>query len=201
LSIVRLLVERLAVREGWLAGAALTLAAFNLAFRIGNEMVQVWDESLFAITAQEMVESGRWIATTFRGTLDYYNSKPPLHLWLVALSFKAFDPGLVSLRLPSIVAAWGLAWHSYQLLDLNRSAQEPVPVAAAGDCRPRRLRHDVAARRSLRGADGWWELSHRRERRCVPSHADDLWLGPPDGDARLVPLATTGRQTLYRRRP
>jgi hypothetical protein len=31
------------------------------------------------------------------------------------------------------------------------------------------------------------------------SHADDLWLGPAAVDARLVPLATTGRQTLYRR--
>jgi hypothetical protein len=30
--------------------------------------------------------------------------------------------------------------------------------------------------------------------------ADDLWLGAPGLDARLVPVATTGRQTLYRRR-
>ena len=69
-------------------------------------MVQVWDESLFAITAGEMLDSGDWIGTTFLGSLDYYNSKPPLHVWLVALSFKAFGPGLVSLRLPAIVAAW-----------------------------------------------------------------------------------------------
>jgi 4-amino-4-deoxy-L-arabinose transferase-like glycosyltransferase len=106
LSLVRLLVERLAHRRGWLAGAVLALAALNLTFRIGNEMVQVWDESLFAITAEEMVASGEWIATTFRGSLDYYNSKPPLHVWLVALSFKVLGPGLVSLRLPAMVAAW-----------------------------------------------------------------------------------------------
>ena len=106
LSSVRLLLERLALRGGWLAGAVLVIAAFNLAFRIGNEMVQVWDESLFAITAAEMVESGDWIGTTFLGSLDYYNSKPPLHVWLVALSFKVFGPGLVSLRLPAIAAAW-----------------------------------------------------------------------------------------------
>jgi 4-amino-4-deoxy-L-arabinose transferase-like glycosyltransferase len=106
LSLVRLLVERLALRGGWLAGAVLAIAAFNLAFRIGNELVQVWDESLFAITAGEMVDSGDWIGTTFLGALDYYNSKPPLQMWLVALSFKAFEPGLVSLRLPSILAAW-----------------------------------------------------------------------------------------------
>jgi 4-amino-4-deoxy-L-arabinose transferase-like glycosyltransferase len=69
-------------------------------------MVQVWDESLFAITAGEMASSGDWIGTTFLGSLDYYNSKPPLHVWLVALSFTVFGQGLVSLRLPAMAAAW-----------------------------------------------------------------------------------------------
>ena len=85
LSTVRLLLERSAPRGGVADRCGLVLAAFNLAFRIGNELVQVWDESLFAITAGEMVESGDWIGTTFLGSLDYYNSKPPLHVWLVAL--------------------------------------------------------------------------------------------------------------------
>jgi hypothetical protein len=31
------------------------------------------------------------------------------------------------------------------------------------------------------------------------SGARDFWLGEPGADARLVPVATTGRQTLYRR--
>lgn len=106
LALVRLLVGRLTPHGGWLAGAVLSVAAFNLAFRIGNELVQDWDESLFAITADEMVASGDWIRTTFLGSLDYYNSKPPLHMWLVALAFKAFGPGLVTLRLPTMIAAW-----------------------------------------------------------------------------------------------
>ena len=106
MTLVRLFVGRLATRGGMLAGAVLAVAAFNLAFRIGSELVQVWDESLFANTAWEMVASGHWIGTTFLGSLDYYNSKPPLHVWLVALSFKAFGPGLAALRLPSVVAAW-----------------------------------------------------------------------------------------------
>jgi len=106
LASVRLLLERSVPRGGWLIGAVLALAVFNLAFRIGNELVQVWDESLFAITAGEMVESGDWIGTTFLGSLDYYNTKPPLQVWLVALTFKAFGQGLVTLRLPAMTAAW-----------------------------------------------------------------------------------------------
>ena len=48
----------------------------------------------------------RIIATTFLGKLDYYNTKPPLNVWLIALSFKAFGMNLVSLRLVSALSAW-----------------------------------------------------------------------------------------------
>jgi len=106
LSLSRLLAARLDPQSWWLAGAVLALAAFNLSFRIGNEMVQVWDEALYAITAREVVSSGHWIGTTFLGELDYYNTKPPLNVWLIALSFKAFGIGIVPLRLPAVLSAW-----------------------------------------------------------------------------------------------
>jgi 4-amino-4-deoxy-L-arabinose transferase-like glycosyltransferase len=86
--------------------AVLALAAFNLWFRIGAELVTEWDESLYAITAGELVSRSDWIGTTFRGTLDYYNTKPPLNVWLIALAFKTFGVSLVSLRLVSAIAAW-----------------------------------------------------------------------------------------------
>jgi 4-amino-4-deoxy-L-arabinose transferase-like glycosyltransferase len=53
-----------------------------------------------------MLDSGNWIATTTNGRLDYYNAKPPLNIWLVALSFKAFGRNLVALRLVSAASAW-----------------------------------------------------------------------------------------------
>lgn len=91
---------------GGLALAVLLLAALNVAFRIGRESVQTWDEALYAFSALEMLSSGDWIRTTIQGATDYYNAKPPLNVWLIALSFKAFGVSIVSLRLPSIVAAW-----------------------------------------------------------------------------------------------
>lgn len=86
--------------------AVLALAAFNLTFRLGHEVVTEWDESLYAISAWEMARSHCWIASTFMGSLDYYNTKPPLNLWLISLSFKTFGPSLVSLRLWSAMSAW-----------------------------------------------------------------------------------------------
>lgn len=89
-----------------LALAALALTMFNLTFRLDREMVQVWDESLYATSAIEMIESGEWVVTTFQGAVDYYNSKPPLNVWLIALSFKTFGVSIASLRAPSALSAW-----------------------------------------------------------------------------------------------
>ena len=93
-------------RYAVLAAAILCLAAFNLTFRLGSEIVTEWDESLYAISAWEMLHSHDWIGTTFMGSLDYYNTKPPLNVWLIALAFKALGPTLLSLRIWSISAAW-----------------------------------------------------------------------------------------------
>lgn len=88
------------------ACAVLALAAFNLSFRLGQEFVTEWDESLYAISAWEAVTHGNWIGTTFLGEVDYYNTKPPLNIWLIALSFKAFGASIWSLRLASALSAW-----------------------------------------------------------------------------------------------
>ncbi len=85
----------------------LCLAAFNLGFRLNAEVVREWDESLYANAAWEMHTSGEWLATTFQWALDYYNTKPPLNVWLIAFSFKILGVNLVALRLPSVLAAWG----------------------------------------------------------------------------------------------
>ena len=89
-----------------LAAAVLALALFNLTFRLGSEFVTEWDELLYGQTAWEILSRGSWLGTTFYGQLDYYNTKPPLLVWLIALSFKAFGANLVSLRLASVVSAW-----------------------------------------------------------------------------------------------
>src|SRR6476469_8466403 len=89
-----------------LAVLTLMLAILNLGFRLDREVVTTWDESLYATSAAEMVQSGNWLVTTFHGDVDYYNTKPPLNVWLIAASFKLFGINLWSLRLPSFMAAF-----------------------------------------------------------------------------------------------
>jgi len=115
-------------------------------------------------------------------------------------------PRRAALVVASFVVALGaaeskLAWHSYRLLDVKRSAQSLF------------LAHESAIAGQHIYATGWPHADRFVVQsvggRCITvgsvdlflaaSHADDLWLGPVAADPRLVPLATTGRQTLYRR--
>jgi 4-amino-4-deoxy-L-arabinose transferase-like glycosyltransferase len=89
-----------------LAWLVLAVAALNLSFALTAETVAEWDESLYALSATEMLDSGNWIVTTFDGKVDYYNSKPPLNVWILALSFKVLGTHLLSLRLVAAIAAW-----------------------------------------------------------------------------------------------
>lgn len=107
----------------------LALAAFNLTYRLNQETVTEWDESLYATSAAEMVQSGNWTATTFLGEIDYYNTKPPLNVWLIAASFKAFGLNLWSLRLPSVLAA---LFTVVLLLIWTRHAYSPTLAIGAG---------------------------------------------------------------------
>jgi 4-amino-4-deoxy-L-arabinose transferase-like glycosyltransferase len=86
--------------------AVLALTAFNLTFRLADGAITEWDESLYALSAAEMLETDDWVATRFLGRIDYYNAKPPLNVWLIALSFKAFGISTWSLRLVSLLSAW-----------------------------------------------------------------------------------------------
>lgn len=85
---------------------AFVLATLHLTVRLDREMVDVWDESIYATSALEMRASRAWAVTTFQGAADYFNSKPPLNVWLIVGAFDLFGVGLVPLRLPSAVAAW-----------------------------------------------------------------------------------------------
>lgn len=63
-------------------------------------------ESRYAFVAQEMFLSGNWIVPKlpWRGEIEPYLGKPPLHFWLTAASFTLFSMDEWSARLPSFLA-------------------------------------------------------------------------------------------------
>jgi 4-amino-4-deoxy-L-arabinose transferase-like glycosyltransferase len=84
---------------------SLALAAWVLFYRLGELPIILWDESRLANNALEMANSGLSWITTYDGSPDHWNTKPPLLIWLMSLSIKCFGASELSVRIPSVMAA------------------------------------------------------------------------------------------------
>ena len=58
------------------------LVVFALFFGLGKPFFQIWDEGRILINTFEMAQSGQWMATTFEGKPEFWNTKPLLLHWL-----------------------------------------------------------------------------------------------------------------------
>jgi len=73
---------------------------------LGTLPIRIWDEARLAINAVEMVKSGNLITTSYESKPDIWNTKPPLMIWLQALSMKVIGINEFAVRLPSALAAF-----------------------------------------------------------------------------------------------
>ncbi|MFO7656110.1 MAG: glycosyltransferase family 39 protein [Bacteroidales bacterium] len=69
--------------------------------------IAVWDEARYAVNAIEMMHSRNPLVVTFDGQPDWWNSKPPMAVWLQAISMKTLGINEIALRLPSVLATIG----------------------------------------------------------------------------------------------
>lgn len=85
--------------------AMLTLGAAWLFLFVDRAVVPLvlWDESRVAVNALEMHLTGWSLVTTYAFVPDLWNTKPPLAVWLIDASFRAFGISEFSLRLPSMI--------------------------------------------------------------------------------------------------
>src|ERR1043165_6333606 len=75
-----------------------------LFINLGDLPIQLWDESRLAINSLEMTASKNVLITTYNGAPDMWSTKPPLAIWIQALSIDVFGYTEIALRLPSALA-------------------------------------------------------------------------------------------------
>ncbi|HSS48894.1 MAG TPA: glycosyltransferase family 39 protein, partial [Thermoanaerobaculia bacterium] len=98
----------LAVRRYRLCVAfVLLLMALNVFAGLSSVTLNDSDEARYGVAAWEMLHNKSFIVTTYAGQPEYWNLKPPLGYWLMALSFWVFGPTPFALRLPSALCAIG----------------------------------------------------------------------------------------------
>ena len=103
--------RRTAVPQVWLWAAALVvLALWFLTLDMRHLLSS--DEGRYAEIAREMFTSGDWVTIRYNG-IKYFE-KPPLHLWMTALSYQAFGVGEWQARLWGALSGAGallmMAW-------------------------------------------------------------------------------------------
>lgn len=80
------------------------LSAALCFWRLGEHSLQEWDESRYGQNAYEMLQTGDFINYYYEREPDQWNAKPPLSVWLIALSYKIFGFNEFALRFPSALA-------------------------------------------------------------------------------------------------
>ncbi|PJI09784.1 MULTISPECIES: ArnT family glycosyltransferase [Clostridium] len=85
---------------------SLIIPIFNLFYKLSLGTIQDWDEARHGITAFEMIKNNNFLISTYGYKIDYYNFKPPLGMWMIALSYKIFGYNLFSLRLFSTLSSF-----------------------------------------------------------------------------------------------
>ncbi len=91
-----------------LFACVLSIAGFNIFFRLGSTKAHSWDEAMYGINAYEMIQNNEYILTTFgEDTDDHHSLKPPLGLWLIIAGYKIFGYNLFALRFASAISGFG----------------------------------------------------------------------------------------------
>lgn len=97
---------RLAARQYALCALLVLLfTAFNVFAGLGQSRIDDSDEARYGVSAYEMVQNRSFLVTTYAGQPEYWNLKPPLGYWLIALSFQLFGVSPFTLRLPAALLA------------------------------------------------------------------------------------------------
>jgi 4-amino-4-deoxy-L-arabinose transferase-like glycosyltransferase len=83
------------------------LVFFTMFFKLGSGAVCQADEATHGVNAYEMAQNDEWLVNTYKYDTDYFNSKPPLSLWMIMISYKLFGYTPFALRFAS--ALFGFA--------------------------------------------------------------------------------------------
>ncbi len=85
------------------------------------------DEAVFASIAREMVETGRYFQPAFQGQPAQVF---PLYPWLVCLCAGFQTPGLLAVRLPAVLAVFGMAAQAFWVGRRHRDTRTGALAAA-----------------------------------------------------------------------
>ncbi len=79
---------------------------YQVFFRIDQEPVKIWDEASSAKNAVEMLYNKNYLVVHSDGKPDHFDTRPPMSVWTKVFFYRFFGINQLSVRLPSIAAAF-----------------------------------------------------------------------------------------------
>ncbi|MCL2012445.1 MAG: glycosyltransferase family 39 protein [Cystobacterineae bacterium] len=95
------------LRRAYMAGLGFICLGIvlNCFLKLSAGPLQDWDEARHGVSAYEMLQSGNFLLNTYGGMPDYWNAKPPLSFWSIALGYRLFGANPLGLRFFSALFA------------------------------------------------------------------------------------------------
>ena len=91
----------------WVLTAILLFTSAYLLFaHLGDALIADYDEARHGVNAYEMIRSQDYIVSTYQGQPDFWNLKPPMSYWLIALGYQLFGYNAFALRFFSAMATF-----------------------------------------------------------------------------------------------
>lgn len=83
----------------------LLIASFNIFYNLGVIPIYSWDEARHGVSAYEMIKNSNYTVNTYAYKNDYWNLKPPISFWEIAMGYKIAGFNALGLRVFSAFAA------------------------------------------------------------------------------------------------
>jgi 4-amino-4-deoxy-L-arabinose transferase-like glycosyltransferase len=83
----------------------LLLLCFSFFIKLSSIPIRIWDEARLANSALDMHLHGHWLIPYYDGAPDMWSVKPPLMIWLQAISIKIFGINEFAVRFPSALSS------------------------------------------------------------------------------------------------
>jgi 4-amino-4-deoxy-L-arabinose transferase-like glycosyltransferase len=88
--------------------ALILISSFIIFNNLGASSFVDWDEAIYAENALEILKTNDWVVIKYGASPSFINLKPPLGVWLTAISFKVFGVNAFALRFWSALSAIGI---------------------------------------------------------------------------------------------
>ncbi|HEY1458970.1 MAG TPA: glycosyltransferase family 39 protein [Casimicrobiaceae bacterium] len=111
----------LSTDQRWLVGLLLVAVLVRLATLAAYPLMDN-TEARYAEVARKMLETADWVTPHHRYGVAFW-SKPPLSIWLTAISYIVFGVNEFAARLASLLPCLGVAWIAYDLA-LSRDGRD-----------------------------------------------------------------------------